>query len=494
MSALNDLPAPANAASVVRRMRQTATSTLGRGRRLGPAFRVTGATRARRPLRRILLVLAALLTVPALVAGPTGAAQTSDEEAAQAAREIQAARDRANAAAGAFFQAQSDLEVLVAEAETLARETDDIERRVAALRRDVEAIAIARFATSGSSGIPLLTGLQPPKDQVQAEVFGGVVNDSGASALDAFEHAEQELADARHDLADQRREIEAQRDLFAELQAEAEAEVDRLRRIEEQRLTDVAVRQALEAQQAADLAKFTEALLANAAAEAKSRPNPGVVAAQAAQAAQAAADAAAANGDADGTTDAAADGTADAAAADATATVVDVAGAPVPTLAPNTGASGGASGGRTGTGGPGSTPMGVLNGEVYLDNIVCPMTGSAYGDSWGAPRSGGRRHEGVDMLAPMGTPIYAVVSGVVTFKQNRLGGNAVSLVGDNGNRYYYGHLSAYEGVSRRVTQGEVIGYNGDTGNATGVPHLHFEIHPGGGLSVNPTPSVRLAGC
>ena len=467
-------------------MRQTASSTLGRGRRLGPAFRVTSATRDRRPLRRILLVLAALLTVPALVAGPTGAAQTSDEEAAQAAREIQAARDRANAAAAAFFQAQSDLEVLVADAEALARETDDLERRVADLRRDVEAIAIARFATSGSSGIPLLTGLQPPKDQVQAQVLGGVVNDSGASALDAFEHAEQELADARRDLADQRREIEAQRDLFAELQAEAEAEVDRLRRVEEQRLTDIAVRQALEAQQAADLAKFTEALLANAAAEAKSRPNPGVVAAQAAQAAAEAA--AAANGDA------AADGTGDAAAADATAPVVDVAGAPVPTLAPNTGASGGASGGRTGTGGPGSTPMGVLNGEVYLDNIVCPITGSAYGDSWGAPRSGGRRHEGVDMLAPTGTPIYAVVSGVVTFKQNRLGGNAVSLVGDNGNRYYYAHLSAYEGVSRRVAQGEVIGYNGDTGNATGVPHLHFEIHPGGGLSVNPTPSVRLAGC
>ena len=82
----------------------------------------------------------------------------------------------------------------------------------------------------------------------------------------------------------------------------------------------------------------------------------------------------------------------------------------------------------------------------------------------------------------------------MTFKQNRLGGNAVSLAGDNGNRYYYAHLSRYEGVSRRVSQGELIGYNGDTGNATGVPHLHFEVHPGGGLAVNPTPSVRAAGC
>jgi murein DD-endopeptidase MepM/ murein hydrolase activator NlpD len=139
-------------------------------------------------------------------------------------------------------------------------------------------------------------------------------------------------------------------------------------------------------------------------------------------------------------------------------------------------------------------PIGVVNGSTYIDAIVCPMNGSAYGDSWGAPRSGGRSHEGVDMLAPMGTPIYAVVTGTVNFKQNRLGGNAASLSGDNGNRYYYAHFSSYEGVSRRVTQGEVIGYNGDTGNATGTPHLHFEVHPGGGLAVNPTPSVRAAGC
>ena len=97
-------------------------------------------------------------------------------------------------------------------------------------------------------------------------------------------------------------------------------------------------------------------------------------------------------------------------------------------------------------------------------------------------------------LAPSGTPIYAVTSGSVSFSQNRLGGNAAWLSGSDGTRYYYAHMSSFAGSSRSVQRGEVIAYNGDTGNASGVPHLHFEVHPGGGLAVNPTPSVRAAGC
>ncbi len=99
------------------------------------------------------------------------------------------------------------------------------------------------------------------------------------------------------------------------------------------------------------------------------------------------------------------------------------------------------------------------------------------------------------MLAPIGTPLQAVVSGFLTHNAHQvLGGITVSLIGDNGNRYYYGHLSGYEGLPGRVEQGQVIGYVGDTGNAIGVPHLHFEIHPNFGVAVNPTASVRAAGC
>ena len=93
------------------------------------------------------------------------------------------------------------------------------------------------------------------------------------------------------------------------------------------------------------------------------------------------------------------------------------------------------------------------------------------------------------MMSPGGTPLVAVESGTATFKTNRLGGNAVWITGASGTKYYYAHLSAWEGSSRRVSQGEVIGYIGKTGNTT-VNHLHFEVHPGGGRAVNPYPYVR----
>ena len=135
---------------------------------------------------------------------------------------------------------------------------------------------------------------------------------------------------------------------------------------------------------------------------------------------------------------------------------------------------------------PSPPPPRVYGGSAWL----CPVAGSnAFGDTWGAARSGGRRHEGVDMMSPSGTPLVAVVAGNVQMKTNKLGGNVVWLNGADGARYYYAHLSAWEGGSRSVQAGEVIGYVGQTGN-TSANHLHFEIHPGGGAAVNPYPTVR----
>lgn len=127
---------------------------------------------------------------------------------------------------------------------------------------------------------------------------------------------------------------------------------------------------------------------------------------------------------------------------------------------------------------------------VTARSWFCPVAGAtAFGDTWGAPRSGGRRHQGVDMMSAFGTPLVAVVAGFAEMKTNRLGGNTVWLKGVDGNSYYYAHLSSWEGPSRNVSAGEVVGYVGATGN-TGTNHLHFQIHPGGGAAVNPTPTVR----
>jgi peptidoglycan LD-endopeptidase LytH len=126
--------------------------------------------------------------------------------------------------------------------------------------------------------------------------------------------------------------------------------------------------------------------------------------------------------------------------------------------------------------------------------MVCPVQGPvSFVDSFGAPRSGGRAHQGVDMMAAMGTPTVAPVSGRVEHRGNATGGLSWWLYGDNGDEYFGTHLSAYanEGVGW-VGAGTVIGYVGDSGNAAGTPHLHFEIHPGGGGAINPFPDTAAA--
>jgi murein DD-endopeptidase MepM/ murein hydrolase activator NlpD len=120
----------------------------------------------------------------------------------------------------------------------------------------------------------------------------------------------------------------------------------------------------------------------------------------------------------------------------------------------------------------------------------CPVQGPhAFSNDWGQPRSGGRRHQGNDILAARGTPVVANVSGTVNRHQSGMGGLSYYLRGDDGNTYYGAHLNSYA-ADGRVSIGTVIGTVGTTGNASGgPPHLHFEIHPGGGGAVNPYPTL-----
>lgn len=426
--------------------------------------------------RTVGLCLATLLVFPPSTAGAQSEALSADE----AAEEIQEARDAANEAAVAYFEAESVLAGLQDDLMRLETQTAQLQRSVDEMEFVVAAAAAQRFVQSGSTGIPILTDIDSPSDHVQASAFIAVGVNNGFDVLDEYGKVGKDLEASMSDLADQRTAVEEQREMLERLQREAEAEVDRLREVERERLTDEAVQRSLAARLATERAQVKEQARLDAEAAARAAPNPGL-----------SDSAVAPTTTIPNTPGALGDGESTEGRAALTPPVEPA--PPATTGTTNDGPSGGTSGGRTGVSGPGSSPSGYDSGDGYIDVIACPITGSAYGDTWGAARSGGRRHQGVDMIAPAGVPIYAVTDGYVTFKQNRLGGNAASLLGDNGNRYYFAHFSRYEGSSRRVSAGDIIGYNGRTGNTT-TNHLHFELRPGAGANVNPYPSVRFAGC
>lgn len=143
--------------------------------------------------------------------------------------------------------------------------------------------------------------------------------------------------------------------------------------------------------------------------------------------------------------------------------------------------------------------------DEVIDDIVAdavfPVGGTDYNfiDSFLFCRDGcRRRHQGVDIMAPQGTPLLAVENGVLfRFGTGRLGGIKLWLLGESGTAYYYAHLSGYaEGATEGayVRAGTTIGFVGNTGNAISTPpHLHLEVHPNAdGRAVNPYPLMRQA--
>ena len=121
--------------------------------------------------------------------------------------------------------------------------------------------------------------------------------------------------------------------------------------------------------------------------------------------------------------------------------------------------------------------------------VAGPFTWPGPDGMFNASRTG-HIHQGVDLLAPKGTPVVANVSGVVEFRMNPRGGLAYYLHGTNGVLYYGAHLATFVGRTRHVRAGETIGTVGNTGNASGgAAHLHFEKMPGGGRPVDPYPAL-----
>ena len=151
--------------------------------------------------------------------------------------------------------------------------------------------------------------------------------------------------------------------------------------------------------------------------------------------------------------------------------------------------SGSGDGGASGGGSPGQVIANPGGGAFQ-----CPLSGAAYSDSYG-PRGGGF-HYGIDMMAPTGVPEVAVKAGTVSYvPMGGAGGNEAYLAADDGNVYYYAHMSQFVGGARQVAQGEVIGLVGSTGSST-APHLHFEIRIGGanGQRIDPYATLQGAGC
>ena len=133
--------------------------------------------------------------------------------------------------------------------------------------------------------------------------------------------------------------------------------------------------------------------------------------------------------------------------------------------------------------------------QAQASIVHCPVAGFTFNQGFSPT------HSGVDLAAPEGTPVYAVRSGTLWYwSTNDVGGFSVYLKADDGNTYYYTHLTPYaasfENTTLQVNAGDVIESVNHTGNANGFNHLHFEVRLGGpnGTRVDPKPTLDAAGC
>ncbi len=483
---------------------------------------------------RVLVVVAVLAVMAPLFATSTAGARSELDRARQQAeavtdqlidaqRRVDATRLRAEEAMLVAEEANGVAIELQIEIDVLTERADAARQVSERLRSAVADIAVDRYV-NGNRGLATLTapGVSDPYEHARAEQLGQIAVYGTEDAVDQWRAARIDLADAQTALDDRLERqlvvaaeasaaeaevnadleaLQADLDEVAAAEARWDAEVARLeaderRRVEEQR-------RAREAELARQLKADREAAaLAVAATPAATSRNeltgasgvrPGGSGSSDRESAGSASGGRASGGATTATTSARSLATsAPVPATPPPGSPSTTAAAPGPAPAPTT-----TSAAATTTTAPPPPPPPSTTAAPppppSTGSMLCPIAGAtSFTDTWGAPRSGGRSHRGVDMFAARGTPIVAVVSGEVRHSSSSLGGLQFYLYGDNGTRYFGSHLDS-SAASGRVSAGTVIGTVGNTGNARwSSPHLHFEIHPGGASAVNPTPATRAA--
>lgn len=382
-----------------------------------------------------IAVFALLLVALAAPAGAQGPITTDDIERARAER---------NAVSARLGEASADYEAAVVEEmqvredlQTLAAEIAVKERELGTLRANAAIVVTETYMGAGNDGIEMLFDSSQFVDIPLRALYLDLVSDRDAEVLARLEAVEASYFDQQERLDVS---VERQEELVGRLSEIADGILSELDAAETEYRSIVAAWERQEEERR------------RREAEERRRQEEAARAAAAAAAATTTTSPAASSGSSTDTAEA---------PTDTTTTT-----APPPPPAPP---------------------------PVVTDGRTCPVNGAvAFSDSWGAARSGGRRHKGVDMIAARGTPIVAVESGTVSrLSTGSLGGNAVYMTGNSGDRYYYAHLDSFaDGVrgGLQVSVGDLLGYNGSSGNASyAVPHLHFQHAPAGGDWVNPYP-------
>jgi hypothetical protein len=150
------------------------------------------------------------------------------------------------------------------------------------------------------------------------------------------------------------------------------------------------------------------------------------------------------------------------------------------------------------------------NEQGAVPRLVFPLVAKTdLWDNYGDPRGNGR-HAGIDMENPWRAPVVAVEDGRIKYWESGLGGCMLYHYGASGTTYLYIHLNndltprndnkggCVKDVAfavpdgAKVTAGQQIAWNGDSGDANGNPHLHFEVHPNDGADVNPLRHLKRA--